>query len=298
MNLRELQYFVAVADTGHVGEAAKQCFVSQPTLSVQLQKLESELGVQLFERQQKKLVLSQAGQSLLNKAREILQSVGDLQSEAKTFTDPYGGEFRLGAIPTVCPYLLPKVLPLVKKELPNLNLSIVEQQTLDLLNQLEDNVIDAALLATDEGNDILQAKLLYSEDFYFAIAKENVNLVDKQIDPNSLTDNSLLLLEDGHCLRNQGLDVCGNRSAVANSNFTATSMQTLLALVAAGYGATLVPASIKKYYQSMTNILFLPLKKPVPQRKIYLVSRKSSVRKLCINRLQDIMKIDIGKEKK
>ena len=227
MNLRDLQYLVAVAEHRHFGRAADACFVSQPTLSTQLKKLEERLGVMLIERGNRRVMLTPVGESIVAQAAHVLRDADELVQIAEQHRDPFGGDLRLGVIPTVAPYLLPKILPSVRRSFPKLSLQLAEAQTAALLSMLGDGNLDAAILALSVDQDGCSERKLYSEPFLFAVGKGHPKARRKAVTLDDLNDEQVLLLEDGHCLRDQALEVCKTHKAVENTNFRATSIKTL-----------------------------------------------------------------------
>ena len=218
MNLRDLRYLVAVAEHKHFGRAAEACFVSQPTLSTQLKKLEEFLGVTLIERNNRQVMLSPAGEQIVVQAQKVLREVNTLTSMAEQFRDPLGGEFRLGIIPTVAPYLLPKILNPLRKAFP---------KTAQITRMLKQGDLDAVLLALPLNEENIEEVELFKEPFLFAAAKSHPKAGQDHVSLKDLEEEQVLLLEDGHCLRDQALDVCSAHRAVENTNFRATSLETL-----------------------------------------------------------------------
>lgn len=243
MTLQELRYLVALADHGHFGRAAEACHITQPTLSAQLKKLEDYLGVVLFERTSKALKLTPAGAPLLAKAREIVAAADALIAMAHGQGKPMSGPLHLGVIPTLGPYLLPWLLPLLKKSFPEARLILHEDLTDALIERLKSHRVDAALLALPIPEDDLNTQPLFDEPFFLACPKNHKLAKAKTIDPAALSAEPMLLLTDGHCLREQTLAVCG-QAAAANeaADFRATSLETIRQMVAAGMGCTLLPA--------------------------------------------------------
>ena len=277
MNLRELQYLIALADHGHFGKAADACFVSQPTLSTQIRKLEDELGVALVERAPRKVMLTAAGQDVVLRARRIVAEVEQMKESARRSRDPESGSMRLGVFPTLGPYLLPHIVPQLRERFPQLELLLVEEKSDVLLQRLRDGKLDAALLALPVHDEQLHAELLFEEPFVFAAPQRHPLAARASVSMAQLSDETLLLLEDGHCLRDQALDVCRLSGANEKSGFRATSLETLRQMVAAGVGVTLLPAlSVHAPVAQPPNIRVVPFRKPAPSRRIALVWRKSS----------------------
>jgi LysR family hydrogen peroxide-inducible transcriptional activator len=277
MNLRDLKYLVALADLRHFGKAADACFVSQPTLSTQIRKLEDELGVALVERAPRKVMLTAAGQDVVQRARRIVAEVDEMKEAARRSMDPESGSLRLGVFPTLGPYLLPHVVPQLRERFPQLELLLVEEKSDVLLQRLREGKLDAALLAMPLHDDQLHAQLLFEEPFFFAAPRNHALAAKKRLSMAQLSDETLLLLEDGHCLRDQALDVCRLAGAHEKSGFRATSLETLRQMVAAGVGVTLLPAlSVHEPIAQSPNIQLVPFRDPPPSRQIALVWRKSS----------------------
>ncbi|MBK6333513.1 MAG: DNA-binding transcriptional regulator OxyR [Thermomonas sp.] len=277
MNLRDLKYLVALADLRHFGKAADACFVSQPTLSTQIRKLEDELGVALVERAPRKVMLTAAGQDVVLRARRIVAEVEQMKESARRSRDPESGSMRLGVFPTLGPYLLPHIVPQLRERFPQLELLLVEEKSDVLLQRLRDGKLDAALLALPVHDEQLHAELLFEEPFVFAAPQRHPLAARASVSMAQLSDETLLLLEDGHCLRDQALDVCRLSGAHEKSGFRATSLETLRQMVAAGVGVTLLPAlSVHAPVAQPPNIRVVPFRKPAPSRRIALVWRKSS----------------------
>ncbi len=277
MNLRDLGYLVALADFRHFGKAADACFVSQPTLSTQIRKLEEELGVTLVERASRKVMLTTAGQDVVARARRIVADVEQMKEAARRSQDPESGSLRLGVFPTLGPYLLPHVLPQLQLRFPSLELLLVEEKSDVLLARLREGKLDAALLALPVRDDQLHAELLFEETFVLAAPAQHPLASMESVSMDALTDETLLLLEDGHCLRDQALDACRLSGANERIGFRATSLETLRQMVAAGVGVTLLPAlSVHAPVVQPANIRLVEFSDPVPSRQIALVWRHSS----------------------
>ena len=277
MNLRDLKYLVALADLRHFGKAADACFVSQPTLSTQIRKLEEELGVVLVERAPRKVMLTAAGQDVVQRARRIVADVDEMKEAARRSRDPESGALRLGVFPTLGPYLLPHVVPQLRERFPQLELLLTEEKSDVLLQRLREGRLDAALLALPLHDDQLHAEFLFEEPFLLAAPAGHPLAKQKTLSMDALGEETLLLLEDGHCLRDQALDVCRLAGAQEKSGFRATSLETLRQMVAAGVGVTLLPAlSVQAPIVQPAGIRLVPFRKPAPSRRIALVWRKSS----------------------
>ena len=290
MNLRDLKYLVALAEHKHFGRAAAASFVSQPTLSTQIRKLEDELGVALVERAPRKVMLTAAGQDVVQRARRIVAEVEQMKESARRSQDPGSGTLRLGVFPTLGPYLLPHVVPGLRERFPELELLLVEEKSDALLQRLREGKLDAILLALPLHDDQLHAEPLFEERFVFAAPKQHPLAGNDVLSMAQLSDETLLLLEDGHCLREQALDVCRLSGAQEKSGFRATSLETLRQMVAAGVGVTLLPAlSVHEPIAQSPNIRLVPFRDPPPSRQIALVWRKSSALDGFLHQLADVI---------
>ena len=288
MNLRDLRYLIALAELRHFGKAAEACFVSQPTLSTQIRKLEEELGVVLVERAPRKLMLTAAGQDVVLRARRIVAEVEQMKECARRSRDPEAGSLRLGVFPTLGPYLLPHVVPQLRERFPQLELLLVEEKSDVLLARLREGKLDATLLALPLHDDQLHAEWLFDEPFVLAAPRQHALASRTSLAMAELSDETLLLLEDGHCLREQALDVCRLSGAQERTGFRATSLETLRQMVAAGVGVTLLPAlSLHAPIVQPDNIRLVPFTAPAPSRQIALVWRKSSALDAFLRTLAD-----------
>jgi LysR family hydrogen peroxide-inducible transcriptional activator len=292
MNLRDLQYLVSLAEHRHFGRAAQACFVSQPTLSTQIKKLEEELGVSLVERAPRKVLLTDVGADIANRARSVLNEIEQIRGVARRTLDPESGTVRLGIFPTLGPYLLPHVLPLVRKAFPRLELLLVEEKTETVLRLLREGKLDAGVLALPLHEDSLHSEFLFEEPFLLAVAEQHP-LAHKQgqLKLAELSNQNLMLLEDGHCLRDQALEVCHLAGAGERSGFRATSLETLRQMVAANVGITLLPVmAVKPPVAPLQNLHLIEFKGHPPSRRIAMVWRKSSAMDAFLKRLADVLK--------
>ncbi|MCM2355137.1 MAG: LysR substrate-binding domain-containing protein [Arenimonas sp.] len=277
MNLRDLRYLVALADLRHFGRAAEACHVSQPTLSTQIRKLEEELGVSLVERAPRHVMLTPAGQDIALRARRVLAEVEQMRETARRTADPEAGSVRLGLFPTLGPYLLPHVVPRIRRRFPRLELLLVEEKTETILHMLRDGKLDAAVLALPLHEDWTESEFLFEEPFLLAVPEGHPLSGRHDLSLADLGDQHLLLLEEGHCLRDQALEVCGLAGAGEKEGFRATSLETLRQMVAAGVGVTLLPVlAVKPPVPPSANLRLLPFRNPPPSRRLALVWRKSS----------------------
>lgn len=277
MNLRALQYLVTLADLRHFSKAAERCHVSQPTLSTQIRKLEEELDVQLVERSPRRVMLTEVGEEVVERARALLAEAGAIKDIARRSRDPHSGTLRLGIFPTLAPYYLPHVIPQIRRRFPRLTLRLFEEKTADVITMLVQGRLDAGLLALPVDVDQLVARPLFEEPFVLALHEQHALASRPSISMGELRDQELLLLEDGHCLRDQALEVCRLVGAHEKLDFHATSMETLRQMVAAGTGITLMPVlAIKPPVAHTDNLVTRPFSEAPPTRRIALVWRKSS----------------------
>jgi len=287
MNLRDLQYFVVLARLQHFGDAAKQCFISQPTLSMQIKKLEDELGLALFERNNKQVRLTQQGKILAIHAQRVLDDVALLKDAARSIADPFTGELHLGVIPTLAPYLLPLIMPLIQQQFPNLKVWLVEDQTHRLIDKLSNGELDAAVMAIPVHGDF-HLQVLFDEPFYFACAVDHPLRGLEKITMDQLAGEAILLLEEGHCLREQAMEVCRLAKAQSLADFTATSLETLRLMVQSGLGITLLPALAREGVNS-ESLITIPFIEPQPFRQIALYSRPNSAKKICLEAIAQLI---------
>ena len=290
LKLKDLRYLVAVADQRHFGRAAARCFVSQPTLSAQLKKLEQSLGVQLIERAPNNVCLTPAGEEIVARARRILEASDEVVTLAHSQRDPLAGKLAVALLPTIGPYLLPRVLPAIKKSLPRLELRLYEYQTAPMLEKLQVGELDVGILALPVALAGLTARELYREAFTVALPERHPLAAHAAIRVADLKDETLLLLEDGHCLRDQALEVCSRVGLKDSQDFRATSLETLRQMVATGAGVTLLPELAGRgAYRSARGVVLRPFAKPVPQRHIGAVWRKSTARRPAIDALARLL---------
>jgi len=290
MNLKDLKYLVALADTGHFGRAAERTFVSQPTLSAQLKKLEDFLGVKLVERQPKNVQLTDVGKQVVVRARRMLDESEQIISLARNNTNPLAGKLRLALIPTIGPYLLPRIMQKIRKTLPDLGLMLYEHQTEPLLKRLKDGEIDLGVMALPIAQEGLETRELYEELFTVALPNDHPLAARATIKVADLKGQTLLLLEDGHCLRDQALEVCSRIEVREAEDFRATSLETLRQMVVAGLGITLLPeTAVESPFGSQRGLTIRQFTKPAPTRIVGAVWRKSSTRAAAIAAVCDIV---------
>jgi LysR family hydrogen peroxide-inducible transcriptional activator len=272
MNIRDLKYIISVAENRHFGEAAEKSFVSQPTLSMQIKKLEEELGIKIFERSNKNFVITEVGEKIIAKAKNIVKEAEDIKNIAKFFHNPKIGDILVGAFPTLASYFFPQFAKAVKKNFPDLKIFLIEEKTEILIKKLKEGVIDCAFMAMPINDKDLKEIKIFSEDFLLAVAKNNELARNKIIKFSDLKNKTLMLLEEGHCLRNQALEACSFFNAYENQNFKASSLETLRQMVACDIGITLIPEiAVKKN----DGICYLKIAN-APKRSVALFYRKSS----------------------
>lgn len=278
MNLQDLRYLVAVADHRHFGRAAEACFVSQPTLSTQLKKLEHELGVELIERNPRQIMLTGVGESVVERARVVLRETDNIREVARRATDPEAGSLRIGLFPTLAPYLLPHIVPVLHERFPKLELLLVEEKSAVVHQRLRDGQLDVGLLAMPVHDDHLVSEPLFSEEFVLAVpAGHPLSQVEGTVSTSVLAGENVLLLEEGHCLRDQALSVCQLAGAEERAGFRATSLETLRQMVAAGVGVTLLPElAVEAPVPASPDIDLVRFDPPVPRRDIAMFWRRTS----------------------
>jgi len=289
LNIRALHYLVTLADVRHFSKAAEKCYVSQPTLSTQIRKLEDELDVQLVERSPRQVMLTRVGQEVVDRARGILGEVDAIRSIARKARDPDSGTLRLGIFPTLAPYFLPHVIPQLRSSYPRLTLRLFEEKTEDLLAMLAEGRLDAGLLALPVTVDGLLTRRLFEEPFVVAMPEQHPLAAQKKICMADLESEELLLLEDGHCLRDHALAVCQMAGAHESIDFHATSMETLRQMVAANTGITLMPTlAVKPPVAPTDNLVTRPFAPGGPKRTIAMAWRKSSALTEFLNEVADL----------
>ncbi|MFO7593173.1 MAG: DNA-binding transcriptional regulator OxyR [Pseudomonadota bacterium] len=279
INLRDLEYLVAVEEERHFHRAAERCFVSQPTLSGQLKKLEERLGVQLIERSTRQVVMTDVGMAVVAQARRVLSAARGIEDIAQSFHDPMAGELQVGLIPTLAPYLLPQIMPPLKKRFPKLKLWLHEQQTAVLLERLHNAELDLLILALPVATEEFVELDLFREPFWLAMPKGDPLAKRKKASLLDINERELMLLEEGHCLREHALDVCLTAGAGEYAAFHATSLETLRHMVGEGMGITLMPQlALPKRLTKIDPVAYLPFTDPPPSRRIGMLYRKGSYR--------------------
>lgn len=289
MNLRFLTYFLAVKETAHFGLAAEQCFVSQPTLSSGIQKLEQELDLHLIDRTNRSVVLTDVGEEIAVLAQSIVNQIKHMQEFAHYKSDPFSGILKMAAIPTVAPYFLPLIMSSLKSGLPKIEWRLFEYQTEDALQHLLSGDIDVAVIATEESQKDFVQVPLFNEDFQLVMPKGHPLKLKKSLKSSDVENAKMLLLAEGHCLRDQALDVCSSRNIHAENDFKATSLETLRQMVVAGAGVTLMPSLAVKEKHQRTGLDIRELPNPKPKRTIYLTWRRNFYRLPLLGKVTEIL---------
>ena len=290
MTLQELRYIVALADTGHFGNASKACSISQSTLSIQVKKLEDFLGVSLFDRSLKHITLTPVGREIVASARLILDEANRIRKLARQTGDPMERTVQLGVIPTLGPYYLPHVLTLLHGKYPKLRLLLREEMTPHVLSHLADGKLDAGLMALPINDSNLEIVPLFKEPFLAAVPANHRLAKSDYIKISELAQAGLLLLEEGHCLREHALEAC-HLDGLQNEEISATSLETLRQMVGMGLGVTLIPALASGGATAdMSQVALRPLAAPGASRTIGLVWRKRSPLAATMEQLADSLK--------
>lgn len=278
LTLRQMRYFEALAITRHFGRAASLVHVSQPALSSQIMEMEDHLGIRLVERNRAGVLLTPKGQDVLDRIRIILGQVEQLEKAAKVQGGRLEGLTRIGIIPTVAPYLVPRLVPYLREHHPAIEIELKEAVTDRLVGELADGRLDAVIAAMPVEADNAESRVLFADRFFMAVANNHSDVLTSPLTENQVDPSRLLLLEEGHCLRDQALAVCGAAGKRSLVNFGATSMATLLQMVSHDMGMTLIPEMALKAETARNNLTIVPFAEPAPAREIGLIWRKSSGR--------------------
>ena len=277
-SLRQLRYFIVLAKELNFTRAAEACFVGQSTLSAGLKELEESLGVRLVERDRQNVSITPIGLEVLERAKAILAASEDLVEYANTTAKPMSSVIRLGVIPTIAPFLLPNVLPDIRRTFPDLKIALREDLSANLLSRLSDHQLDFALIALPYDVEGLLVKELFDDEFYLVARQEDPALKGKVIHMPAKLAERLLLLEEGHCLREHSLQACKRSDIRKADGMEATSLLTLLQMVESGMGVALLPEmAVKGGLLNGTSLVARPLSQPAPKRIITLVARSSTV---------------------
>jgi LysR family hydrogen peroxide-inducible transcriptional activator len=276
MTLTELRYVVALAQERHFGRAAQKCFVTQPTLSLALAKLEDELGLKLFERNKNEVLVTARGQQIVEQSRRVLDEVGKIQQLARGGKDQLSGAFRLGVIPTIGPYLLPDLIPILRKRAPQMPLIIEENLTGNLAPMLRDGELDAVIIALPFSIPGVKTEVVYEEPFSVVVPEGHRWQSRKGVKPSDLADENLLVLNNGHCFRDQVLEACPGQSNTAMPEGRAgSSLETIRNMVASGLGISVLPSTALTPRYASRLLKVVPFSTPVPSRKVAVAWRQS-----------------------
>jgi len=298
VTLRQLRYLSALAKHGHFGRAAEACAVTQPALSMQIGELERALGVKVVERRPGEVILTDAGREIARRGDDVLTASRDLVDFARHRSNPLTGRLTLGVIPSLAPYLLPKILPALQSRFADLRLELRESQTRQLVGDIKSGVLDCALLALPAGDPDLDAIALFEDLFLLAVPANDPRPEAVPVTVDGIDQSRLILLEDGHCLRDQALAFCATArrrdSAAGAMTFGASSLTTVIQMVAGGYGMTLIPQIAAEVERRDSRVKFLRLRAPQPGRSIGLVFRRTSPRKPDFSALGEVVKAAVG----
>lgn len=291
ITFKQLSYILAVEKTLHFKKAAELSNISQSALSTALHELEKQLGLQIFERDNKKVLVTPVGKQVLEQARKILLQVEELQYLAESQRTPLSFPLTVGVIPTICPYLLPKVLPVLNERYPQSQLNIVEDQSHILVDMVRRGEIDTAILALPYPCDGLLSLDFWQEDFYWVALKGEKYTEQKEVNSDQLNQCHLMLLKEGHCLKDHILEACKLPEQAANQGFGATSLNTLIQMVRGKLGTTLIPEmAMDSLISQYPNLAAVHLNEPGPHRRIAFILRPNYTRTSSIEALMDICK--------
>jgi LysR family transcriptional regulator, hydrogen peroxide-inducible genes activator len=298
ITLRQLRYLSALARYGHFGRAAEACSVTQPALSMQIRDLERTLGVAVVERRPGEVLLTDVGREIARRGEDVLTASRDLVDFARQRSGLLRGRLTLGVIPSLAPYLLPRILAPLQARFPELRLELRETQTRQLVDDIKNGALDAAMLALPVDEADIDSIALFEDLFLLAVPAADPRPATTRVAVEDIDQARLLLLEDGHCLRDQALALCagarGRNTAMAGTGFGASSLATVMQMVAGGYGVTLVPQIAADVERRDSRVKFLRLKNPEPGRSIGLVFRRTSPRKADFAALGEVVKESVG----
>jgi LysR family hydrogen peroxide-inducible transcriptional activator len=298
ITLRQLRYLSALARHGHFGRAAEACSVTQPALSMQIRDLERELGVAVVERRPGEVMLTDVGREIARRGEDLLTASRDLVDFARHRSGLLQGRLTLGVIPSLAPYLLPRILPMLQTRFSELRLELRETQTRQLVDDIKNGVLDTALLALPVTESDVDSIALFEDMFLLAVPAGDPRSATSRVAIGEIDQSRLILLEDGHCLRDQALALCagarGRNTTAAGTGFGASSLATVMQMVAGGYGVTLIPQIAADVERRDNRVKFLRLKNPEPGRQIGLVFRRTSPRKADFAALGEVVKESVG----
>jgi len=291
ISIKQLTYALAVEKTLHFKKAAELCHISQSALSTALTELEKQLGLQIFERDNKKVLITPIGKEVLNQAQNIMMQVEDLKHLADSQKAPLSFPITVGVIPTIAPFLIPAIFPVLNEQFPQAQINVVEEQSQILVDLVRKGKIDTAILALPYPCEGLLTLEFWQEDFYWVTLKDNEHAQQKEISIDEINQNKLMLLKDGHCLKDHILEICKLSEQTANHGFGATSLTTLIQMVQGNLGTTLIPAMAKKQLISDNKKLsVVHLDEPGPHRRIAFIFRPNYTRLSSIEALVEVCK--------
>ena len=288
--MRQLECLVAAAKHLNFRAAARECHISQPAFSSQIAHLEASLGVVLFERNRRRVLLTSVGVALVERAKRLLADLDDMRALAQSHAEPLGGQLRLGVIPTVAPFLMPQALPLLRRACPGLELLLREEQTARSLDLLDEGKLDAVLLALEADLGDVSTLPLFRDPFVFAAAAGHALATRKTVRAADLRAQRVLLLEDGHCLKDQAWAICQAEGVRDYVDFRATSLATLAQMVSSGAGVTLLPQLSVPTVGSLPGLVVKPFAKPVPYRTIGIAWRPTSPRRELFEAIGEVLR--------
>ena len=294
LTFRQLRYLEALAEHRHFGRAARACSVTQPALSMQIRELERLLGVDLVERRAGDVTLTDIGSEVVRRGGRMLAESRDLVDFARHHGRPLTGRLRLGVIPTIAPYLLPRILPALQRRCPELQVELRETQTKVLLDELARGALDVVMLALPVPDTDFEVMRLFDDPFLLAVPADDPRPATARVNVDDIDHERLILLEEGHCLRDQALDYCGNAASTGAMGLGATSLATVMQMVANGYGVTLVPQISVDVEVRDNRIKLLRLAPPQPGRIVGLAWRQTSPRKADFIALGQIVTETLG----
>jgi LysR family transcriptional regulator, hydrogen peroxide-inducible genes activator len=298
ITLRQLRYLSALARHGHFGRAAEACSVTQPALSMQIRDLERELGVAVVERRPGEVLLTDVGREIARRGEDVLTASRDLVDFARHRSGLLQGRLTLGVIPSLAPYLLPRILPMLQTRFPELRLELRETQTRQLVDDIENGALDAAMLALPVTESDIDSIALFEDLFLLAVPSGDSRSETTRVAAADIDQSRLILLEDGHCLRDQALAFCATvgrgRSSTGGATFGASSLTTVMQMVAGGYGVTLIPQIAADVEKRDDRVKLLRLKNPQPGRSIGLAFRRTSPRKADFAALGEVVKQSVN----
>lgn len=288
MNIRDLEYLVAVHDVSNFSKAAEMCNVSQPTLSGQLKKLETDLDAPLMERSTRRVLFTPIGETVVKHARSVLDMVRQIESLSQV-DDPLTGDYHIGMLPTVGPFLLPMLMPELTRQYPQMNLYLYELRTDQLVNKLLKGELDAVVLTKQQWSQPVEEISLYTERLLLAVStKDELSESAEPVSRSVIKNKAVLMLEEGNCLHDQMMDVCNAVGAKADHRYKATSMDTLMHMVMSNTGVTLMPELACQ--TPPEGVRFVSFKNPKPRREIVMLTRKGSTRSEALALLAETIK--------